>query len=829
MTMLALFLLLELCLTLSFVVDTVDSPGQASSLKFGSDVAIDGNVMIVGRGDPISAQDAYDVFTYLDGRWVFAHPVVPTTRSYPLGGPVALNSKWLIAAGSYAGVAIVFSRHADEFTLMTQVEGPDGCSAISSIDLDEDSAIVGASLTSTATLTEVGVAFIIALEHGDWTSTAVLTAPKAYSVSYANFGSSVALEGNVALISASGVSCVFVISRENPLDSWQYEYLFQDVASTSTGHQLAYQGGLAVIGSPGLYMPSALVKRRDGVGQWSDVVSLTSDEGTPTLFGQSVAISGDMVVVGAPSSLIAPAVARINIYNTSTWVGQVIRDIDVGDTAFGSVVAITDRFIAVASTPSVLGSASSAGEVYSLNTACGEGQYSPTWGSCRACPRGTTSVAGSADCSPRGSRDLGPVILVALVADTILALVLAANVLLGCLARPAATVFPAVRRVLVVLRHVPWLTSYALGLGVLVLTATVISLEFSLVWAGAVVIMAAVLLLPALVIMHARLMPRKSARRPKTKTHPAVPARAWSASTRTTQSTPTDVTALLARHPSQMSIPDSPASGAGAIAAIEYTHDQLELCEIIGQGGFGNVFRGDLLGTPCAVKESIVRHMGPSGLRNVVKELAIHSSLVHPGVIQLLGFVRLDGKLLICLELADGSLYDLIHSNETLPWSRRWDIAASIAQTLAFIYLRGVQHRDLKSKNILMVGDRCKISDFGTSREAIVSTASTVPQYTPAWAAPERFSWQFTEKSDVYSFGVVMWELATREKPFAGMELDAIVKSILSGERLQFPADTPAEFATIAMRCWAPDPEHRPSFEELGQMLVGRSAMPGLL
>jgi len=86
-----------------------------------------------------------------------------------------------------------------------------------------------------------------------------------------------------------------------------------------------------------------------------------------------------------------------------------------------------------------------------------------------------------------------------------------------------------------------------------------------------------------------------------------------------------------------------------------------------------------------------------------------------------------------------------------------------------------IVHRDLKSNNILVCNNHdLKITDFGVSRELDHATQITVAG-TYAWMAPEIIRNEAcNEKVDVWSYGVVVWELLTREIPFAGMEPFAI-------------------------------------------------------
>lgn len=71
--------------------------------------------------------------------------------------------------------------------------------------------------------------------------------------------------------------------------------------------------------------------------------------------------------------------------------------------------------------------------------------------------------------------------------------------------------------------------------------------------------------------------------------------------------------------------------------------------------------------------------------------------------------------------------------------------------------------------------------------------------------------------SDVYSFGVLVWEILSRQVPWAGQALprDIYVRVVVHGDRPTIPADTPADMVAMLRDCWAQAPEERPTFQAL--------------
>jgi serine/threonine protein kinase len=88
---------------------------------------------------------------------------------------------------------------------------------------------------------------------------------------------------------------------------------------------------------------------------------------------------------------------------------------------------------------------------------------------------------------------------------------------------------------------------------------------------------------------------------------------------------------------------------------------------------------------------------------------------------------------------------------------RRWLL--DVALGMAYLYSKGVEHRDLKTLNVLLDRDRrCKVTDFGLSKSESLNTAATQAtaggdaKGTPAYMAPELLQHNiFTEKGDVYA------------------------------------------------------------------------------
>ena len=71
-------------------------------------------------------------------------------------------------------------------------------------------------------------------------------------------------------------------------------------------------------------------------------------------------------------------------------------------------------------------------------------------------------------------------------------------------------------------------------------------------------------------------------------------------------------------------------------------------------------------------------------------------------------------------------------------------------------------------------------------------------------------------ESDVYSFGIVVWEVISRELPWAKKTRPRdILTAVWRGDRPSFPIDAPADIVDIAKACWCAEPKERTTFSAI--------------
>ncbi|CAN8269954.1 unnamed protein product [Cochlearia groenlandica] len=217
------------------------------------------------------------------------------------------------------------------------------------------------------------------------------------------------------------------------------------------------------------------------------------------------------------------------------------------------------------------------------------------------------------------------------------------------------------------------------------------------------------------------------------------------------------------------------------ISALTFTFRELATATknfrqecLIGEGGFGRVYKGKLDKFDKVVAVKQLDRKGLQGHKEFIVEVLMLSLLHHNHLVNLIGYCA-DGeqRLLVYEYMSQGSLedhlFDLTPGQTPLDWDIRIKIAAGTAKGLEYLHDKAdppVIYRDLKAANILLDSDfNAKLSDFGLAKLSPVGEKQHVSSRvmgTYGYCAPEyQRTGELTVKSDVYSFGVVLLELIT--------------------------------------------------------------------
>ncbi|XVF62359.1 hypothetical protein PTKIN_Ptkin09bG0001300 [Pterospermum kingtungense] len=279
---------------------------------------------------------------------------------------------------------------------------------------------------------------------------------------------------------------------------------------------------------------------------------------------------------------------------------------------------------------------------------------------------------------------------------------------------------------------------------------------------------------------------------------------------------------------------------------LQLATNQFSKDNIIGDGGYGVVYRGNLInGTPVAVKK-LLNNPGQAdkGFRVEVEAIG---HVRHKNLVRLLGYcIEGTQRLLVYEYVNNGNLEQWLRGDMShkgyLTWEARIKILLGTAKALAYLHEAiepKVVHRDIKSSNILIDDNfDARISDFGLAKLLGdgKSYITTRVMGTFGYVAPEYAnSGLLNEKSDVYSFGIVLLEAITgrypvdysRPQPEVNMVewLKMMVQLRRSEEVVDRNIETRPSTSALkralltALRCVDPDADKRPKMSQVVRML----------
>ncbi|XP_078447761.1 putative serine/threonine-protein kinase At1g01540 isoform X2 [Wolffia australiana] len=279
---------------------------------------------------------------------------------------------------------------------------------------------------------------------------------------------------------------------------------------------------------------------------------------------------------------------------------------------------------------------------------------------------------------------------------------------------------------------------------------------------------------------------------------------------------------------------------------LEEATDGLAEENVIGEGGYGVVYRGVLSdGTVVAVK-NLLNNRGQAE-KDFKLEVEVIGRVRHKNLVRLLGYC-IEGayRILVYEYVGQGNLEQWLHGNlgreEPLSWETRMKIILGTAKGLAYLH-EGLEpkvvHRDVKASNILI--DTLwnpKVSDFGLAKllNSERSYVTTRVMGTFGYVAPEYASTgMLNERSDVYSFGVLIMEIVSGRTPVdytrppGEVNLVEWLKDMVTERKVEEvvdprmvvapPAKVLKRVLLVALRCVDPDSVKRPKMSHVTHML----------
>lgn len=251
-------------------------------------------------------------------------------------------------------------------------------------------------------------------------------------------------------------------------------------------------------------------------------------------------------------------------------------------------------------------------------------------------------------------------------------------------------------------------------------------------------------------------------------------------------------------------------------------YDQFEYLD---QGGMGAIYSAfdKVLDKKVAIKTLVYESLDNQALLRFQQEAKLQSKLEHPGIVRTLDFGVTEKNLpyLIMDFLPGKNLAELLEPDKSITWQAAIALSCQIARAMAFAHSKGINHRDLKTSNVLVDGwpenPRVTIIDFGLARAAdqedkkgkLTHFKSIVG--SPLYMSPEQAEGNTGDhRSDVYALGCMIFRMIAGRTPF---ENDDTLK-LLSLKRGKPPAlgqyaSIPQELEALVAKTLMPSPQDR--------------------
>ncbi|CAG2174555.1 unnamed protein product, partial [Oppiella nova] len=224
----------------------------------------------------------------------------------------------------------------------------------------------------------------------------------------------------------------------------------------------------------------------------------------------------------------------------------------------------------------------------------------------------------------------------------------------------------------------------------------------------------------------------------------------------------------------------------------------------------------------CAKFVAVVGEMAPRIPRDFSEEFPRLRIFSHPNVLPVIGCVNSPPNLVVVNQhMQYGSLYQVLHEGTgiVVDTHKALKFAIDIARGMAFLHTLNplIPRLYLSSKHVMIDEDltaRINMAD------AKFSFQERNKVYNPAWMAPEALQKKHTDinvkAADMWSFAVLLWELATRQVPFADLSpMEIGMKVALEALRVTIPPGVSPHMARLIRICMNEEPGKRPSFDQV--------------
>ncbi|MEL6544321.1 MAG: serine/threonine-protein kinase, partial [Myxococcota bacterium] len=254
-----------------------------------------------------------------------------------------------------------------------------------------------------------------------------------------------------------------------------------------------------------------------------------------------------------------------------------------------------------------------------------------------------------------------------------------------------------------------------------------------------------------------------------------------------------------------------------SVAATRIDIPGVQLGDELGRGAHSVVYSGNRGGKNLAVKIALDSEAGGSDAdrQRFLREATLLASLRHPAFAEIFEIGELSGRAYLVMERVDGvTLFERM-ADRPLTTERIAELGQDIAAGLAAIHRRGLVHRDVKPRNVVVGKDRrARLIDFGLVTRSGIITEGEIGG-TFLYSAPEQtglLKRPVDGRADLYALGVLLYECVAGKTPFRSDDPGELMRqhAVMEPPRLDeiAPAADPI-LAKIIHRLIAKDPDDR--------------------
>jgi len=254
----------------------------------------------------------------------------------------------------------------------------------------------------------------------------------------------------------------------------------------------------------------------------------------------------------------------------------------------------------------------------------------------------------------------------------------------------------------------------------------------------------------------------------------------------------------------------------------------------LGKGGMGVVYKAE----DTKLKRTVALKLlwpelccDPEVEKRFIQEAQVTAALVHPNIATVFEFDKWEGTSFLAMEYVEGQPLDKLLKNGPLALDQAIEFAIAVADALSLAHRKGIIHRDVKPKNIMVLFEtqmraarQIKVMDFGIAklREAADLTIEGARIGTLAYMSPEQVRGEPVDlRTDIFSLGVVFYEMLSGKHPFGNGTEASVLYKIVNEEPIpltKLRREIPVELEKIVLKALSKNPALR--YQSMRELLA---------